>query len=103
MIQMAQTYTEALWKAIKTETETESLVCQTQGVKDIIDEAGAGFFQSADQINELAKMALDLVTESDKRIEENNTMLKQTEEEEEEADEDDERLVKEENKGEYEL
>jgi hypothetical protein len=34
---------DALWKAIKTETETDTLICQVQSVKEIISEVGQGF------------------------------------------------------------
>lgn len=47
---------------------------------------------------------MDQIEESDKRIEENNTMMKKQDgDDEDDFDEDDEKLIKEENKGEYEL
>jgi hypothetical protein len=35
---------EKLWTAMKKETETDTLICQVQAMKDIIDEVGVGFF-----------------------------------------------------------
>lgn len=40
---MGKTYLEALWKAVQFETETDTLICQIQSIKDIIDEVGQGF------------------------------------------------------------
>jgi hypothetical protein len=76
LLQMGKTYTEAIWKAIKKEHETESLICQIQALKDIIEEVGNGFFTDVNQINELAKLGLEQVKNSDERIGENNQMVK---------------------------
>ena len=40
LVQMGMHYMDALWKAIKNETETDTLNCQVQAMKEIIDEIG---------------------------------------------------------------
>jgi hypothetical protein len=40
LINMGRTFMDALWKAIKGETETDTLTYQIQSMKDIIDEVG---------------------------------------------------------------
>lgn len=103
-IERARLYVQGLVGALKNETETEARVSQIQAIKDCIDEAGQGFFENEALLNEVAKMAMEEVAASDKRIEENNEMVKKDGgEDDDEIDEDDEKLVKEENKGEYEL
>lgn len=42
LINMGQTFMEKLWGAMKKETETDTLICQVQAMKDIIDEVGSG-------------------------------------------------------------
>jgi len=104
LVAMGKTYLEALVNALNQEQETEARVAQIQAIKDVIDEVGSGFFFDPEQVNTLAKLGLDQVEESDKRIEENNNMMKKQDgDDEDDFDEDDEKLVKEENKGEYEL
>lgn len=39
---MSRIFLENLWKAINKETETDTLICQVQAAKEIIDEVGAG-------------------------------------------------------------
>jgi hypothetical protein len=43
LINMGRVYLEALWKAIQYEYETDTLICQIQAVKEVIDEVGNGF------------------------------------------------------------
>ena len=50
--QMATKFISTLWKAIKSESETETLVIQTQSIKEIIEEVPP-FMQSTD-INDIA-------------------------------------------------
>lgn len=47
LISMGKVYLDALWKAIQNETETDTLICQVQAVKEIIDEVGTGFLDQA--------------------------------------------------------
>ena len=100
-------FLEAIWKAIQSETETETLICQVQSMKDIIDEIGSGFL-TGEVIDLLSKLLLDMYHKSDERIKENNDMVKtggggDNEDEEEGADDDDLEVIKEENKSEYDL
>jgi hypothetical protein len=41
---MSRVFLDALWKAILKETETDTLICQVQAAKEIIDEVGEGIF-----------------------------------------------------------
>lgn len=43
LVTMGKTYMEALWKAIQNETETDTMICQVQAVKEVIDEIGTPF------------------------------------------------------------
>jgi hypothetical protein len=103
IIGMGKTFADALTKVLKDENETECLIAQVQALKSVIDEVGAGFFTDVEQVNALSQLGLEQVVLSDKRIEENNEMVKKGGEDDDEVDEDDEKLVKEENKSEYEL
>jgi hypothetical protein len=40
---MGKIYIDNIWKAINSETETDTLICQVQAMKEIIDEIGQGF------------------------------------------------------------
>lgn len=84
---MGQTYLDALWKAVQQEYETDTLICQIQSVKEIIDEVGNGFLNQ-DTINALYKQIVEQYYKSNQRINENNEMAKKehTEEDEDEID-----------------
>lgn len=43
IINMGRVYLKALWEAIQNEYETDTLICQIQAVKEVIDEVGTGF------------------------------------------------------------
>lgn len=82
---MGRLYLDSIWKAIQLETETDTMICQVQAVKEIIDEVGAGFL-GQDIVDALSKQFIDMYHKSDERIKENNAMAKN----EEPEDEDDE-------------
>lgn len=56
---------------MKTETETDTLICQVSAMKEIIDEAGQGLL-SQDVVNAISVHILEMYKSSDGRIEENN-------------------------------
>ena len=101
---MGRVYLDAIWKAIQTETETDTLICQIQAVKEILDEIGAGFL-SKEAVDGLAKQLIDMYHKSDERIKENNMMAKneEAEDEDDELDDDEKEVIKEENRNEYDL
>jgi hypothetical protein len=72
-----QTYMDAIWKAIKTETETDTLICQVQAIKDIISEVGSGFL-NADIIVTITQLLIEMYHKSDERIKENNEFVSKT-------------------------
>lgn len=100
-----QTYMDAIWKAIKTETETDTLICQVQAIKDIISEVGSGFL-NAEIIVTITQLLIEMYHKSDERIKENNefvTKAEQQDESDDEIDEDEKEIIKEENNNEYDL
>jgi hypothetical protein len=101
---MAANFLDALWNAIKVETETETLICQTQAIKDIIEVLGR--FLNEAQINEISNQLLKIFKESEERKIENekNAGAKEEEEEVDPMEEEQEKdVLKEENKLEDEL
>lgn len=101
---MGKTYLDAIWKAIQNETETDTMICQVQAIKMIIDEVGTGFL-SLETIDALYKQLIDMYYKSCQRINENNELAKNDEkdEEDDEIDQDELEVIKEENKNEYDL
>jgi predicted transcriptional regulator len=101
---MSRFFLENLWKAITKETETDTLICQVQAAKEIIDEVGEGILNQ-DSVNAIAKILIDIYNNSDNRIKENNELAKNetAEDEDEQLDEDDLEVIKEENNNEYDL
>jgi hypothetical protein len=79
---MSRIFLDSLWKAINKETETDTLICQVQAAKEIIDEVGEGIL-TQDVLNALAKILIDIYNNSDNRIKENNELAKNTEAEDE--------------------
>ena len=73
LINMGRVYLDALWKAVQTETETDTMICQIQAVKEIVDEVGSGFLNQ-DAVNAISKQLIDMYHKSDERIKENNEM-----------------------------
>lgn len=104
LVAMGQHFMEKLWTAMKKETETDTLICQVQAMKDIIDEVGTGFF-SQQTVDALTVQLIEMYNQSDARIKENNEMVKKEDDEEVDEDEIDEdaELIKEENRNEYDL
>lgn len=103
LVSMGQTFMEKLWAAMKKETETDTLICQVQAMKDIIDEVGAGFLNQQ-TVDALTVQLIDMYNQSDNRIKENNEMVKKGEDDDEEDEiEEDMELIKEENRNEYDL
>lgn len=72
---MGKTYLDAMWKAIQSETETDTMICQVQAVKEIIDEVQVQFLQQ-DVVDALYKQLVDMYYKSNQRINENNAMAK---------------------------
>ena len=93
---------QKLWEAMKQETETDTLICQVQAMKDIFNEVEVPFCDEA-ALEQLAQQMLDLYNKSDERIVENNNMMKFDEEDDAEENEEDKDLIKEENKSEQDL
>ena len=66
LAQIGRAYMESLFKAIKNETETETLTCQVQAMKDIIDEVGVSndgsTFMQQDVLQHFLSQILDLYT-----------------------------------------
>lgn len=78
MIQtMSKLFLDSLWKAINKETETDTLICQVQAAKEIIDEVGEGLL-TKEVVDVFAKLFIDMYHKSDERIKENNDMAKDT-------------------------
>ena len=108
IVNISKMYLEALWKAIKKETETDTLICQVQAAKEIIDEVGEGLLDQG-TVELLAQLLIEKYHESDNRIKENNEMAKQggagegDEDEEDALDQDEMEVIKEENNNEYDL
>lgn len=72
-------------------------------MKDIIDEVGAGFINQT-TVDALTIQLIEMYTQSDQRIKENNEMVKKGDDDDEEDEvEEDLELVKEENRNEYDL
>ena len=103
-VQMGKLYLDNLWKAINLETETDTLICQVQAAKEIIDEIGSAFL-GQDVIDVFATQLVDMYHKSDDRIKENNAMAKneEVEDEDDEVDQDEIEVIKEENKNEFDL
>lgn len=101
---MSKFYLESLWKAINKETETDTLICQIQAAKEIIDEVGEGLL-TQETVDTFSKLFIDMYQKSDERIKENNEMAKNdnVEDEDDQIDQDDLEVIKEENNNEYDL
>ena len=104
LINMGRTFMEHLWKAMSTETETDTLICQVQAMKEIIDEVGPGFMNQ-EAVDALTKHIFDMYQKSDDRIKENNLMAKNehVDDDDDKLEADDLELIKEENNNEYDL
>lgn len=101
---MSKLYLENLYKTMKQETETDTLINQVQAAKEIIDEVGEGLL-TQETIDAFALLLIDMYHKSDERIKENNELAKndQPEDEDDQIDEDDLEVIKEENNNEYDL
>lgn len=101
---MSKVFLESLWKAINKETETDTLICQVQAAKEIIDEVGMQLLPQ-ESIDGFAKLLLELYHKSDDRIKENNELAKNetVEDEDDQIDQDDLEVIKEENNSEFDL
>lgn len=95
---------DALWKAVQNETETDTMICQVQAIKEVIDEVGAGFL-TQETVDALYKQLVDMYYKSNQRINENNELAKNDDkdDEDDEVDQDELEVIKEENKNEYDL
>ncbi len=104
LINMGKVYLENIWNAIKSETETDTLICQVQAVKEIIDEVGNGLLNQ-DSVDGLAKQLLDMYNLSDDRIKENEALAKNedAEDEDDQLDQEELEIIKEDNNNEYDL
>lgn len=60
---MGKTYLDAIWKAIQNETETDTLICQIQAIKEIIDEVGSGFLNQ-ETVDALYNQLIDMYYKS---------------------------------------
>ena len=102
---MGKTYLDALWKAVQSEYETDTLICQIQAVKEVIEEIGSGFL-TQETIDALYGQIVEQYYKSQQRINENNELAKKDEtadEEDGEVDKDELEAIREENKNEYDL
>jgi importin-5 len=101
---MSKLFLESLWKAINKETETDTLICQVQAAKEIIDEVG-GNLLTQETVDAFAKLLIDMYHKSDDRIKENNELAKNetVEDEDDQIDQDDLEVIKEENNNEFDL
>lgn len=97
----ARQYLDALYKAMLKEPETETLICQTQAVKEIIEVTEVRFL-AQDVINEMSKTLFKLYNDSDERKKENDEAA-ESGAKEDELDAEDIEVIKEENKSEDEL
>lgn len=102
IINYGKLFLTKLWDAMKKETETDTMICQVQAIKEIFIEVEVPFLQQTD-LDQLTNYFFEMYTKSDQRIEENNQMIKEDAEDEPEEIEDDKELVKEENKSEHDL
>jgi predicted RNA-binding protein Jag len=104
VVAAAREYLQTLWNAMEVETETETLICQIQSYKEILEIAEVVVFDQA-QVDTVTNKLLESLNKSDQRIEENNKLYKEqeAEDEDEELDEEDLAMLKEENKLEHEL
>lgn len=104
LVNMGKTYMDALWKAVQNETETDTLICQVQAIKEVIDEIGTPFL-SQETVDALYKQLVDMYYTSNQRINENNELAKNDdkEDEDDEIDQDELEVIKEENKNEHDL
>lgn len=101
--QMAKTFNDNLYNAMKHELDTDTLIIQVQSFKDVIDCAGPGLM-NAEQVAHLGEKSIDIVTKSLERIAQNNALPNQEVEDEDDAlDADDMALIKEENSNEFDL
>lgn len=101
---MAKAYSNNLLEAMDSETETDVLIAQAQGVKEIIDEAGVNFLQP-ESVDAFASKVYDYIQQSENRVCDNDKYQKENQEGEDDdkLDEEDLQVLKEENKNEQEL
>jgi len=71
--QMAKTFNDNLYNAMKHELDTDTMIVQVQSFKDVIDCAGSGLM-SAEQVAHLGEKSIDIVTKSLERISQNNAL-----------------------------
>jgi len=106
LISMGQTYMNALWEAIKEETDTDTLMSQVQSIKHILEEIGFPIMNQ-EVVNQLTSLCFNLITKSEQRVEENENIAKnnnrEDEEDDDEVDKDELELLKDENKNEFDL
>jgi hypothetical protein len=65
-IRVAEKYLDELWKATRTENETEILGAQIQAIRDIIKEMDVSFM-SEEVVNTMCKKCIGMIQSSDKR------------------------------------
>jgi len=100
---MAKTFNTNLYDAMKQEVDTDTMIVQVQSFKDVIDEAGQGLM-TAEEVAHLGEKAIDIVTKSLTRIQQNNAINNdEAEDEDDVLDADDMALIKEENSNEFDL
>jgi len=105
LFNMCKKYVSDISKAIVIEWETEVKMSQINAIKDIIDEAGPGFY-GQEEIDGISTSIIGLVDKSLERIDaskKEEKELKEDSDEGEEFGEDDAAMYKEEIKIEYEL
>lgn len=100
--EMAKAYSNNLIDAMEGETETEVLIGQAQGVKEIIDEAG-NYILQPESVDAFGDKVLEFITQSENRVKDNNKYQEENADDEEGLDEEDIQVLKEENKNEMEL
>ena len=100
---MAKAFNANLYAAMQEELDTDTLIVQVQAFKDVIDEAGEGLM-TAEEVQHLGEKAMDIVTKSLERIQQNNAINNdEAEDEDDVLDADDMALIKEENSNEFDL
>jgi len=101
---MAKLYSNNLFEAMESETETECLNAQAQGIKDIVEQAGANFLQP-ESVDAFAAKVHEFIKMSENRVQDNDKYEKENleGEDDEKLDEEDLQVLKEENKNEQEL
>ncbi len=65
----ARLFLKTLWEALETESENETIITQTQALKNILEEVKA--FLTSEEINQMGEALMKLMQESDIRKDEN--------------------------------